>query len=163
MILSPVVIHDAVNYMLTPNDLIAALVTAYEHLRPGGLVITFAEEWKEHYIQNRVKGFTSEKDGTAITFIENCHDADPDDSVYESVFIYIIRREGKTEIEYDRHVFGIFPLAFWPEALRAAGFEVVETEDLVHTDFGENEDYPMFAGIKPCIGMRNLYKKSILI
>ncbi|HZA25181.1 MAG TPA: class I SAM-dependent methyltransferase, partial [Dehalococcoidia bacterium] len=35
-----VLIHDAINYMLTESDLQAAFETARAHLRPGGVLVT---------------------------------------------------------------------------------------------------------------------------
>ena len=34
-----VFVHDAIDYMLTEDDLRAAMVTAFEHCRPGGVVV----------------------------------------------------------------------------------------------------------------------------
>jgi len=44
-----VFVHDAVDYMLSEEDLRAAMVTAYEHCRPGGVAVLMpdgtAETW----------------------------------------------------------------------------------------------------------------------
>lgn len=142
-----VVIHDAVNYMLTPADLKAAFETAYIHLKPGGVMITYAEVWKENFKQNRVRYQTEVKDNIEITFIENYYDPDPDDTFYESTFIYLIRKNGILRIETDLHYCGVFPLELWPNTLKEIGFEVIETR-FDHSEFAEGEDYPMFIGIR---------------
>ncbi|PKK81924.1 MAG: class I SAM-dependent methyltransferase [candidate division Zixibacteria bacterium HGW-Zixibacteria-1] len=142
-----VVIHDAVNYMLTPADLKAAFETAYRHLKQGGVMITYAEVWKENFKQNRIRHQTEVKDNIEITFIENFYDPDPADTTYESTFIYLIRTDGKLQIETDLHNCGVFPLELWPKTLKEIGFEVIETR-FDHSEFAEGEDYPMFIGLK---------------
>jgi hypothetical protein len=39
-----IVIHNAIMYMMSEEDLRAALLTAYEHCRPGGTVV-IAPDW----------------------------------------------------------------------------------------------------------------------
>lgn len=142
-----VVIHDAVNYMLTPADLKAAFETAFVHLKKGGVMITYAEAWKENFKQNRIRYQTEVKDSIQITFIENYYDPDPTDTTYEGTFIYLIRKDGKLQIETDLHNLGVFPLNLWPKTLKEIGFEVIETR-FDHSEFAEGEDYPMYIGLK---------------
>jgi len=46
---------DAMDYMLTEDDLRAAFRTAFEHLRPGGVYVTYAEFTPERFRQDRTK------------------------------------------------------------------------------------------------------------
>ena len=142
-----VVIHDAINYMLTPDDLRAAFETAYVHLKKGGLMITYAEEWAGHFNQNRIRHQVEVKDNIEIAFIENYYDPDPDDTTYEGTFIYLIRKDGVLRIETDHHVAGIFPLTLWSDLLKEVGFEIID-DRFTHSEFAEGEDYPMFIGLK---------------
>ena len=142
-----VVIHDAINYMLTPDDLRAAFETAYLHLKKGGLIVTYAEEWPEHFKQNRVRSQVEVRDNIEITFIENYYDPDPDDTTYEGTFIYLIRKDSILQIETDHHVLGIFPLETWRRKMKEVGFEVIE-DKFTHSEFAEGESYPLFIGIK---------------
>jgi len=142
-----VIIHDVINYMLTPDDLKAAFITAHAHLKPKGLLITTAEEWTGHLKQNRVRHQVETKDNIEIVFIENYYDPDPNDTTYEGTFIYLIRQNGVLQIETDHHVAGIFPLPLWSDLMKEVGFEVIE-DRFTHSEFAEGEDYPMFIGIK---------------
>ncbi|NUM45051.1 MAG: class I SAM-dependent methyltransferase [Anaerolineales bacterium] len=126
-----VFIADAIDYMLTETDLRAAFETAYTHLKPHGLFITFAEETKERFEQNKTKTVTREGDGVVLTSIETYFDPNPDDTTYEMSFVYHLQRDGKLQTETDQHVMGVFPFATWIELLEEVGFmvDVVEYED----------------------------------
>jgi SAM-dependent methyltransferase len=137
-----VFIADSIDYMLTLDDLRAAFVTAFVHLKPGGVFCTYAEVTVESFRQNRTECTTRAQGDVEITFIENYYDPDPTDTTYESTFVYLIRRGGRLEIETDRHLGGIFSLETWPRLLREVGFEVQQTE------FCE-EGIPMFVCLKP--------------
>lgn len=145
-----VVIHDAIAHMETPEDFQAAILTAYEHLDKGGVLITFVEEWCEHFKQNHTAIRNHKKDNLEITYIENIYDPDPTDTTYECTFVYLIRRDGFLEIEVDRMVLGVFPLTFWGETLKEIGFDVIQTESsLANIADGTPEEIcPVFIGIK---------------
>jgi len=145
-----VILHDAVAHMETIEELRAAFLTGYEHLNSGGILITFAEEWAEHFVQNRTEVKNYWKDNIELTYIENNYDLDLSDSTYECTFIYLIRREGFLDIQTDRMALGIFPLNNWSEALREVGFEVVQLQSPLANiaDGLANESYPVFIGIK---------------
>lgn len=142
-----VAILDSVNYMLTENDLRAAFETARVHLRPGGVLMTYVEQTRQSFRQNRVTSYTRSKGDVEITFIENYYDPDPTDTTYQSTFVYLIRERGDLRIETDRHLAGIFTLNLWYAHLRMAGFEVSQLS------FEEPEDsggsIPLFVCIKP--------------
>ncbi|MFC1800139.1 class I SAM-dependent methyltransferase [Candidatus Eisenbacteria bacterium] len=122
-----VAILDAVNYMLTRDDLRRAFETAFHHLRPGGVFLTTVEQTPEGFRQNLTRQWTKRRDDTEITFIENSYDPDPEDSTYESTFVFLIRQSGKLDIEIDRHLGGMFPMDTWHEILRDVGFTVKQT------------------------------------
>jgi SAM-dependent methyltransferase len=129
-----ILLHDSVNYMLTEKDLEAAFRTGYWHLKPGGVMLTFAEEYNTIQ-QDRVSFSTHTKDSTTITFIEYQHDPDMNDTTFENTFMYLIRKKGRIDIQTDRHLSGIFPLSTWWRLLRAIGFRV----RLARCDFATNK------------------------
>ena len=61
-----------------------------------------------------------------VVFIENLFDPDPNDTTYESTFVYLIREHGRQRIEVDHHVLGLFAIEVWRDALRETGFEIHE-------------------------------------
>lgn len=138
-----VIIHDSINYMRTRDDLRAAFLTAYEHLEPQGLLLTFVEETPDRFVQHKVQSSTHAKGDIEITFIEHFYDPDTADTTYESSFLYLIRRRGTLEIEVDRHLCGIFDLQTWRDLLSGVGFGIEEAE-WKHSEFPGGEYLPMF-------------------
>ncbi len=143
-----VTILDSINYIKTVEDLQRTFITAYEHLKPGGVFLTFAEQIAGQFKQNNTTHSTHSKDDVEITFIESYYDPDPVDTNYEAIFIYLIRVGGKLEIYTDRHLCGIFKLETWLELLKATGFEVKQVK-FTHSTFTEGESYPILICIKP--------------
>ena len=137
-----VLIADAIDYMLTAADLRAALETAFVHLKPGGVLFTYAEETKERFRRNETRCSTHARRDVEITFVENYYDPDPADTTYDMTFIYLIRRGGRLEIEVDRHLGGVFGLDVWLGLLQEVGF-AVQREEV------EGFDSPAFVGLKP--------------
>lgn len=137
-----VMVADSIDYMLTEADLRAAFATAYAHLRPGGVFCTYAEETRERFQQHGVHHATHKRGDVEITLIEHYYDPDPSDTVYEMVFVYLVRRAGQLELYTDRHLGGLFAERTWLELLRQVGFEARR----VQLAGGE---IPSFVGIKP--------------
>ena len=105
-----VAILDSINAMTTEEDLRSAFVTAYEHLRPGGIMLTIVEQLGDQFQQNTTMCTTHTSGDVEITFIQNYYDPDPSDNSYEGTFVFLIRRGGKLEIHTDHQLAGIFPL-----------------------------------------------------
>jgi len=143
-----VTILDSINYIKTVEDLQRTFITTYEHLKSGGVFLTFMEQIAGQFKQKNTTCSTHSKGNVEITFIENYYDPDPTDTNYEATFIYLIRVGGKLEIYSDRHLCGIFKLETWLECLKATGFEVKQVK-FTHSTFTEGEFYPMLICIKP--------------
>ena len=141
-----VTIHDAVNYMVNEEDLRAAVRTAQAHLDPGGLVLLAPDCLRDTFDGSRVVDWTRETDDSNITFIEYVAQPSPEATTVESVFVFIINRDGDIQVEVDRHTSGLFPKTLWLEALRDAGLaaEYVQT-NAYEGGFGGN----LFVGRKP--------------
>jgi SAM-dependent methyltransferase len=137
-----VMVADAIAYMRSEEDLRAAFRTAYEHLHPGGVFCTYAEDLPENFVQNGVFTSTHRRGEVEIALIENYYDPDPADTEYEMLFVYLIRQGGRLQIESDLHHGGLFPAPTWTRLLEEVGFEVRQKRF-------EGEDFPFFIGIKP--------------
>ncbi len=123
-----VIIPESINYMLTEKDLGAAFKTAFIHLRQGGVLCTFAEYHKDRFQQNMTWSAMLNKGNIDITFIQNNYDPDPSDTFFEATFVYLIRRDGRLEVETDLHRQGIFEAEVWIRLLKDAGFEIETAE-----------------------------------
>jgi len=138
-----VMVADSIDYMLTEDDLRAVFATAFAHLKPGGAFCTYAEEIAGCFQQNRTRCSVRSQGDAEIVFVENAYDPDPADTTYENVFVYLIRHGGRLEVETDRHLGGLFPMATWLRLLGEAGFQVAQLA------FGDEQSIPMFVGVKP--------------
>ena len=141
-----VIIHDAISYMLSEDDLRATFATAAEHLEPGGVLICSPDWLRESFCDPYVSHGTNSAGGVTFTTVEYTHDPDPDDTTIESLMWYIIREDGRLRVERDRHVFGLFSKATWLRVMREAGFEAETTPYDVHDD--HRESY-LFVGVLP--------------
>ncbi|MDO9537933.1 MAG: class I SAM-dependent methyltransferase [Thermoplasmata archaeon] len=119
-----VIIADAIMYMLSEKDMLAAFKTAYFHLKPGGIFCTYVEELPEKFARTTTTRELKRKDDMEITLIEHMWDPDTKDMTFELTFIYIITENQKAIVEVDRHTCGIFPLATWKKLIKEAGFTV---------------------------------------
>lgn len=118
-----VLIHDAISYMLTEDDLAATFETAKRHLRPGGLLI-IAPEWvRENFRAPMVLHWVREHGDIQVTVQEYLHDPDTSDTIIESVYTYTIVEDGQERVEQDTHITGLFPMATWTRLLQEAGFQ----------------------------------------
>jgi len=142
-----VTIFDSINYMVTKDDLQAVFETAYKHLKPGGVLLTVAEETPDHFTQNKTLLTNNLKGDTHVTFIENYFDPEPKDTSYEATFVFLIRSKGNLRIETDKHICGIFSLETWIDLLQETGFKVNKLDFNVSSP--EARTYPLLACIKP--------------
>ena len=117
-----VLLHDAVAYMLTPDELRDAYRTAAAHLVSGGALVTAPEMVRECFQQHRSEVVTREAGGRSVTTLIVDFDPDPSDHQFESTFIYLIRDAGALRVEVDTHQVGIHALADFEAAIAAAGF-----------------------------------------
>lgn len=117
-----VLIHDAISYMLTQDDLLAAFRTAAAHLEPGGVFITSPDRFAEDFRGPETGQYTNAVGDMQVTYMEYVHDPDPSDTTLEMLFFYLIKERGRLRIEHDRHMVGIFPRQTWLSLLQEAGF-----------------------------------------
>ena len=117
-----VLVHDAIIYMLTEEDLSNTFATARAHLQPGGVLLLAPDWFKEDFSSPSVEHWTRQADGMELTFVEYAHDPDPTDTTMESIFVYFIREGGELRVEMDRHITGLFPSDTWLRMLRGGGF-----------------------------------------
>ena len=122
-----VLIHDAVSYMQTGDDLRAAFATARAHLRAGGLLLVAPDLVAESFEEGRVLHWDipppSRPGDPDVRVEERLTDPDPTDTTIESRITYTITEGGGRRVETDLHVTGLFPLATWVSLMEEAGFE----------------------------------------
>lgn len=118
-----VMIHDAINYMQTEEDLRQTIETACAHVRPGGAAVFAPDCIRESFRAKTSHGGHDGPDGRAMRYLEWTWDPDPVDTTYQVDFAFLLRdAAGGVRATSDRHVCGIFPQRIWQRLLTAAGF-----------------------------------------
>lgn len=132
-----VLIHDALGYMTTLDDLTEAITTAHVHLKPGGVLLLLPDELAETFSdqQSATDSITS-PDGKEITLVSHAG-YDPgqtgqDQSSYELTMLFLIREEGNLRIEEDRHHCGLFSQKTWRDVLNQAQFQNISINEFTN-------------------------------
>ena len=118
-----VFVHDAVMYMTSETDLLAAMRTAYEHCRPGGAALFAPDHVRETFRPSTDHGGT-DSGARGVRYLEWKWDPDPTDRSCVVDYAYLLREDdGTVRVEADRHIEGLFARAEWLAMLRETGFE----------------------------------------
>jgi len=138
-----VVVHDAVSYMASEDDLRAVFRTAAAHLEPGGWFLAAPDYVRETFPGPGVSHRTRTIEGLTLTTVEFAFDPDPADTTYDSHHVYVIQDAQGTRGESDHHRLGLLGKATWTGLLGEAGFDVELVDYDVHDD---GRDSWIFAG-----------------
>jgi trans-aconitate methyltransferase len=122
-----VLVHDAVMYMTTEEQLLAAARTAFVHTRPGGAAI-FAPDCLRETFRESTDVISGEDGPRALRGLEWKWDPDPTDDIYAVEYAFLLRDAGGVRAAHDRHVEGLFSRATWFRILEAAGYRVETME-----------------------------------
>jgi len=130
-----VLIHDAIGYMTTREELAAAITTAAVHCRPGGVVLLMPDEVTETFEPGTDHGGSDDSTGRGARYLAWSYDPDPDDTWTLTEYAFLVREPGEpvTSI-HDTHRYGLFPRDVWLSLMAEAGLGVrivheVTTED----------------------------------
>jgi hypothetical protein len=124
-----VFIHDAIDYMMTLQDLQKALETAAVHCKPGGLALFVPDHVRETFKPSTDHGGT-DGEGRSLRYLEWTYDPDESDSTYITEFVYLLRHGNQpTQVEHDQHTCGIFARADWLRLLNEVGFQAEVIRD----------------------------------
>ncbi|HEY7296158.1 MAG TPA: class I SAM-dependent methyltransferase [Dehalococcoidia bacterium] len=142
-----VFVHDAVSYMTTEDDLRRAIETAFVHCKPGGVAVFAPDHLRENFVPETQHG-GHDGDGRALRYLEWVSDSDPNDSVYEVDFVYLLREgDGPPRVVHERHVEGLFSRETWLRLLAETGFQAT-SRPLEHSELppGYSE---VFVAVRP--------------
>jgi hypothetical protein len=142
-----VFVHDAVMYMTTEEDLVAAATTAFVHCRPGGRALFVPDCTTETFVPFTDHGGVDGPDGRAARYLEWVWDPDPSDTICRTEFAFVLREaDGRVHLVHDPHTWGLFPRTTWLAVLEAVGF-VPEAIPEVTTE--DHEPRELFLGTRP--------------
>lgn len=138
-----VLVHDAIMYMSTEDDLRKAITTAFVHTRPGGVAV-FAPDYVEETFQDGAAdsgGSDSEDGGRGIRYLEWVHDPDPKDSTYMVEYALLLREGASVTVEHDRHLEGLFSRATWQRLFTEVGYELRPSATRPRNDEGDVDEF----------------------
>jgi hypothetical protein len=142
-----VLVHDAISYMTSVDELESAYRTAAAHLAPGGVMVTIPEQLRELFSPGRTHVKTIRSGDRSVTLFETDHDEDPDDNMFETIYVFLIREGGVSRVEVDLHVNGVFTLDEFLGAMDRAGFDAA-AEPWELTDWEPGEAVPLITAVK---------------
>jgi hypothetical protein len=104
-----VLVHDAIMYAISPEDVQATLRTAAAHCRPGGIVAVLPDFIRENFVPDTDHGGHDSSDGRGLRYLEWSWDPDPTDHSYRVEYALLLREsDGAVTVVHDRHVEGLF-------------------------------------------------------
>ena len=142
-----VFIHDAIDYMTTEDDLRAAIGTAYQHCRPGGIVVIVPDDVADTYQSRTEHGGSDGADGRAARYLEWSWDPDPADTETLTQYAFALRSaDGSVEIAHELHRFGLFSRDTWLRLFDETGLPA-----RAHPEIAADGEHPRlgFVGRRP--------------
>jgi SAM-dependent methyltransferase len=119
-----VLVHDAIDYVTTRDDLARVIETAYAHCRPGGISVFVPD-----YLQDDFRALTgsggggTDETGRQASFTERTWDPDPSDDWVRAEYEFTLRdTDGTVRVIRETHRLGAFSRATWLNLLAGAGF-----------------------------------------
>lgn len=114
--------QDALDYLVTVDDLARTIETAWLHCRPGGVVLLVPDCVVETFQPSSDHG-GNDGSGRALRYLEWSWDPDPSDTHYHSEMVYLMRdEEGNVRCQHERHLVGLFRRQEWLDLLERQGF-----------------------------------------
>lgn len=138
-----VFLHDAVAYLTTRDDLLAAARTAAAHLRPGGVALFAPDDLDEDFEES---GETWQHDDgdRSVRMTEWSWRPDPDQPRLRTEYVWMMRAGGEVTVHHETHEQGLFTEAVWMEVLAEAGLQARRWDHAL-----EGEVYPRFVAVNP--------------
>jgi SAM-dependent methyltransferase len=120
-----VLVHDAVDYVTSQDDLRLLIATVHEHCRPGGLAVFAPDHTAETFRPGSGAGGGHDASGRQASFTEQTTDPDPADDWILAEYEFTLRAaDGSVQVVPEAHRLGSFRRATWLAMLGDAGFAV---------------------------------------
>ncbi len=139
-----VLVHDAIDYVTSQDELRQVIGTVFAHCRPGGLAVFVPDHVAETFQAGTGRGGAS-ADGRQASFREWTWDPDPADDWVQAEYEFVLREaDGSTQVVHEAHRLGAFGRPTWARLLAEAGFQA---DPLAHT--GGPGPRNLFTGRRP--------------
>jgi SAM-dependent methyltransferase len=120
-----VLVHDAVDYVTSQEDLALLIGTAAAHCRPGGIAAFAPDHTAETFRPGTGAGGGHDGNGRQASFTERTTDPDPADDWILAEYEFTLRdTDGTVTVVPETHRLGSFHRSTWVRLLAAAGFTV---------------------------------------
>lgn len=117
-----VLVHDAVDYLLSESDLAALAATLAEHLAPGGVGVIAPDHIAETFEATTDWGGSDAPDGSGVRYLEWTWDPEPGDHWVQTEYSFVLRApDGTVTTVHESHRFGLFSRKQWLDVLATAG------------------------------------------
>lgn len=118
-----VLVHDAVDYVTSEDDLRLVIETAFAHCRPGGLAVFAPDHTAETFRAGTGGGGGGDGTGRQASFRERTSDPDPGDDWILAEYEFTLRlADGTVRVVAEAHRLGSFGRDSWLRLLADAGF-----------------------------------------
>ncbi len=118
-----VLVHDAVDYVTSQDDLRLVIGTAFAHCRPGGLAVFAPDHTAETFRAGTGGGGGHDGSGRQAAFTERTSDPDRADDWILAEYEFTLREaQGAVRVVREAHRLGAFRRATWLRLLAGAGF-----------------------------------------
>jgi len=151
-----ILIHDAIDYLLTAKDVLLTLQNAAQHLRAGQPLLIAPTYIREMFTNGdyeadqscfSIPSMNSEDDSAVwtLTYLSYVSESLSNADQLDMHLVYVIDRDGQVEVVHDPHTCGLFARDQWLGWLEEAGFEP-EFRQLSQDE--QDMPWQVFLGIK---------------
>jgi SAM-dependent methyltransferase len=123
-----VLIHDALMYLTTAAELQAAIQTASDHCRAGGLVCLVPDVTLGDFGEGNTVISGGQDGDFAVRLTEWHWDPDPNDRQSNAEFSFLIREGDQVRTHHETHTMGLFPREEWLAFIAQAGLDLEALE-----------------------------------
>lgn len=121
-----VLVHDAIDYLLDEDDVVALARTVASHLAPGGVAVLAPDHVTETFEPGTDWGGSDASDGRGARYLEWTWDPDPNDSRIRTEYSFVLRRsDGTVTTAHETHEFGLFSTQRWLAMLEMGGLPAI--------------------------------------
>ena len=133
-----ILVGDSIGYAVSEHDLRRTIRNCRRHLKRHGVLLLVPDWTTETFLGSNIWGREIELNGSTISLMEYQYRADRNSNDIQSLFVFLITKDGDTIIELDSHSFGLHSNSLWHSAIQSAGL-VCETKHFIANESGQGK------------------------